>query len=98
MFRIGQKIVCVYDDIPEPWASHLIPIKIGDVYRVRGLPISPTGRPGIYLAGIHNPVHEVFDMERGYCREYFRPAVEKKTDISIFTKILNSAPTYRVKA
>lgn len=96
MFHVGQKVVCVYDSIPEPWASHLIPIKIGNVYRVRDLPISPTGRAGIYLDGIHNPLHERWGMERGYCPEYFRPV--KTTDISIFRKILNSAPTYRVEA
>jgi hypothetical protein len=93
-FRIGQKVVCIWqysrgmDDCPS------IPQK-GQVYTVRGFSDAPY-RPdelAIYLEEVVNPP---FDYSPGWdwtgepsfmaCR--FRPVVERKTDISIFTEML----------
>ena len=88
-FRIGQKVVCIYDwvypDEPGPYV-----IK-GNIYTVSGFG-DWYGDLTIYFAEM--PVYKSPDgWSDGYDPAYFRPVVEKKTDISIFTALLN--PTER---
>lgn len=85
LFRVGQKVVCVdADGAPE--------LTEGRVYTIREI-LPPALLPwrgeqrlavGILLDEVQppHPFTELAPMR-------FRPAVERKTDISIFTEILN---------
>lgn len=89
-FRVGQKVVCVdvaglveADDVPR--------IAEGQIYTIESIQIGgPTRRDRLgrranmrfNLVGIRR-VHEL-----GYGSFRFRPAAERKTDISIFKKML----------
>jgi hypothetical protein len=77
MFQVGQKVVCV-DDKP------------------RILPIHEIKKGEIYTISWFNPVFPdaVFIKEGlpySFWADRFRPIVERKTDISIFKKLLNPA-------
>lgn len=74
MFRVGQKVVCVDASLPaNPWHRQF-PLVLEQIYVVRSL-------QGFACIDID-----------GSCRAWqnwrFRPLVERKTDISIFTKML----------
>lgn len=87
-FRIGQKVVCI---MPEWPGSQDVPNRpaFKEVYTIRAF--VPDG--GLLLCEIHNPP---MDHIEGYCEPAwwpgrFRPVVERKTDISVFTEILRKA-------
>lgn len=88
-FRVGQKVVCV-DASPSAvfrrWCGD-VPVK-GQVYTVRGIRVSThpmwTGALLLLLAEIKN----VTTDGDGYRAFRFRPVVERKTDISVFTAML----------
>jgi hypothetical protein len=81
-FRVGQKVVCVD---ASGSARHVM--KEGDIFTVVGHGMHPNcveldckpinDRPGAC----------------GWMKSRFRPVVERKTDISIFTEILRKAST-----
>lgn len=82
-FRVGQKVVCV--DASEKngrWFADA-PIE-GRVYTIVGFAETKRGT-GLLLQEIAN--------DEEFCGSYspnrFRPIVERKTDISIFTAMLN---------
>ena len=76
-FRIGQKVVCVDDTRPIlGWAKQWL--RKGTVYKIRS--IEPDG--DIHL------VEVVRTSGTPFYRSRFRTVVERKTDISIFTKML----------
>jgi hypothetical protein len=87
MFYVGQKVVCVNDR-----ASHGFPqndmggLTAGQIYTVSKVGVRSwlDGAPCIFVAEIFRG-----DSERGFWEHRFRPVVDRKTDISIFTKILN---------
>jgi hypothetical protein len=81
-FVSGQKIVCVKDD--DPLGRPTLVVK-GAVYTVKSVFICPYyGIPAVTLVGIvQNPA-----VANGWWVGMFRPAVERKTDISIFTAML----------
>ena len=88
-FRVGQKVVCV-DDCKDLFGQPS-GLRVGTVYTVRGIDrdeksISFNGAPGVYLIGIFR--ERMSGRERSYRAIRFRPVVEKKTDISIFTEML----------
>lgn len=100
MFRVGQKVVCVYAGPADPMrpgqASDYL--KKGAIYTIREVcefPYAPDRKSGvgIRLVGVyreddsHNP--EWSDYPFGSFR--FRPIVERKTDISVFHEILRKA-------
>lgn len=81
-FRVGQKVVCVD-------ASGVIsakPLSVGPVYTIRELFDDPTYGHGVILEEIINGIS--LRGEFGYRSSRFRPVVDRKTDISIFTKML----------
>jgi hypothetical protein len=81
-FRVGQKVVCVD-------ASGLTtnrPLSIGAVYTIRELYDDPFNGLGVMLEEIINSMCST--GEYGYRSVRFRPIVERKTDISMFTKML----------
>jgi hypothetical protein len=85
-FRVGQKVVCI-DAAQFPgfrWHPDADIPRVGEVYTVTGI-FQKDGKPGVVLKEIKN-VEEVYS---GYRASRFRPAVDRKTDISVFTKILN---------
>jgi hypothetical protein len=75
MFRIGQKVVCVDDSLPaSPWhRKH--PLVLKQIYVIQSL----AGPRCIDIDG----------SRRAWQNWRFRPLVERKTSISIFTKILD---------
>jgi len=94
-FRVGQKVVCV-DDAPKfvdqyPYRRKLpISVKKGEIYTISGVVLTPAGKIGVYLLEVKSAYPPFKDgMERTFLPERFRPVVERKTDISIFTAMLN---------
>jgi hypothetical protein len=91
MFRVGQKVVCIVHwplDIRRPDAVYA---EKDCVYTIRGFCPGTDGQTRLYLSGIHNkPMISVANglMEFGFNAKYFRPLVERKTSIEIFTKML----------
>jgi hypothetical protein len=83
-FRVGQKVVCVDESTHDRGGWHPlsgIP-QVGEIYTVTALG-THRGMPAVRLREIRNGAHD------GYYRaKRFRPAVERKTDISVFTEIL----------
>lgn len=91
-FYIGQKVVCVApfdgDWSMNPTGYFFIEVpgpKDKDILTISG--ITPDGEG---LRFVEFPLSEYPSPEYGYGRQYFRPLVERKTDITIFTKILNT--------
>jgi hypothetical protein len=87
-FRIGQKVVCIKDtpypaDAPPP---HPMAGTIATVSWI-GLHKGFEDEPAIDLVEFPSP--ETDRYHRGYAASNWRPLVERKTDISIFTKMLN---------
>jgi hypothetical protein len=81
-FRVGQKVVCV----DASGLTLIKPLTIGAVYTIRELYDDPIRGPAVMLEEIINIMHP--RGEFGYRSVRFRPIVERKTDISIFTKML----------
>lgn len=99
-FRVGQKVVCVDAD------GDFLPsgqIEEGRVYTIREVGLTVTDEGGLRLVevdlsapgyvGRHSrkPVRDNF-----YRASRFRPVVERKTDISIFTAMLTGTKKRRV--
>lgn len=82
-FHVGQKVECI-DDEGQPVREGDTPVKKGAVYTLRDV-FDFFGEEGVRLQEITNP------RDRGYHSWRFRPIVEKKTDISIFTAMLNAS-------
>lgn len=103
-FYVGQKVVCVRDDFSDAYkhpALIALP-RAGSVYTVRKcvrwLFLSATQfeieEAAIYLEEIHNLEHDWIGIgfyEHPFFAGRFRPVVERKTDISIFTALLDPA-------
>jgi hypothetical protein len=100
-FQVGQRVVCVDNDWKTPAGFRLLskPIApvVGRVYAVATVRLgSATGEPCITLKEIPPQTVEVMfngvlhEAELCFHSEYFRPVVERKTDISIFTRMLTS--------
>lgn len=85
-FHVGQKVVCV-DDSPNRLGEEC-PVKRGPIYIVSDVGMAWDG-PYLNIEGVRL-ARQYF----GFAVERFRPIVEKKTDISIFTAMLN--PNERV--
>jgi hypothetical protein len=87
-FYIGQKVVCV-DDKPTRFGRLLTK---GATYTIRTfLPRIEYFEvdDGVHLVEIHLPLHELWQTECGFFASRFRPLDERKTDIAVFTKILD---------
>lgn len=96
-FHVGQKVVMVDD-----WKPHVreraadegvtLPT-LGTIYTIRGMEPGVFNPSKIYLwlNEIHNgPCSD--GIEANFCSSLFRPVVERKTDISCFTDMLNYKP------
>lgn len=75
-FRVGQKVVCI--DASKSWRGDISDLVKGATYTVRE----------VFMFGVtldEVPLPEDYLWFNGH---RFRPVVERKTDISIFTKML----------
>lgn len=85
-FRVGQKVVCVTRTI-HPRADAHPGLLVGSVYTITDIICEPTWTtPGFLLSEI-SPRQDYAAFES----LLFRPAVERKTDISVFTKMLTGS-------
>jgi hypothetical protein len=78
-FRVGQKVVCVDDRSSYCNASRSCPLKKMTVYEIVDICKTPDGASHLKVPG----------LEPYFSSRRFRPLVERKTDISIFTAMLN---------
>jgi hypothetical protein len=85
-FRVGQKVVCVSDMIIR-MAEFVVQPRVGCIYTVRDVYRSLGNFDAIHLVEIKNGLH-ISGREFGFHAVRFRPVVERKTDISVFTKML----------
>lgn len=87
MFYIGQKVVCV-DDSQETGIS--VPLTEGKIYEITSI-----RRKGdaigiqVYGVNIERQIGRNMIYEDHFAAERFRPIIENKTDISVFTEILD---------
>lgn len=94
-FRVGQKVVCV-DDAPGEGSGekHL---RCGAVYEIVGFDIIGKPIAGLFLKGVPLTTRYPNGSYQGWKHTRFRPAVDRKTDISTFTKILDDVSAGRVR-
>lgn len=95
-FRVGQKVVCVDagGDLdgrsPGIWAKGE-EIVDGQIYTIHSM--FPHPADGVLCLRLHevkrDPAALIMWGHDGYAASRFRPVVERKTDISIFTAMLN---------
>jgi hypothetical protein len=101
-FVVGQKVVCIHEEfIPHHGYGYMLlhPIilpKKGTVYTVRLIKVS-CGVPCILVKEIPDQICTLMDLHGVVFKigvifnaSGFRPVVTRKTDISIFTSMLNT--------
>lgn len=98
-FYVGQKVVCVDDDwrmflpfwmrVKAAFRRRDTDPRRGGIYHVREV-LMKDDQPWLRLAEIRNRAELGF-VEPMYMGRCFRPVVERKTDISIFTAMLTPA-------
>lgn len=93
-FRVGQKVVCI--DEPRAsqkamWPNSNWPSK-ANVYTIRAINVWPDNTL-LRLEEVDNRHLEgvLSSIEPGFPAKHFRPVVERKTDITVFTEILREA-------
>lgn len=91
-FHVGQKVVCVDDDFSNCGRLPLNLPRKGGIYTLRD-PFSADGWTWWRLVEVvnapANPLNGQYGVqEPGFVPRRFRPIVERKTDISIFTAML----------
>lgn len=95
--RVGQKVVCVDDRFSNEWRSGWRLPVAGCVYTIRAFSFGATtqqpSQEGILLAELDNSsfARRLGDNEPIFGKLRFRPVAERKTDISIFTAMLNQS-------
>jgi hypothetical protein len=88
-FHVGEKVVCVNDGPTD--GGHIVSLKKGTVYTVQFLCAAENHAEknvGIFVCGVAE------EPRNGFCdcynAERFRPLIERKTDISVFTEMLKT--------
>lgn len=91
-FRVGQKVVCVDDVFRDASWLHVKNMPVaGSIYTIRGFQTEKYF-DGILLEEVINDAitwNAVGFREMSFPARRFRPVQERKTDISIFKKMLN---------
>jgi hypothetical protein len=92
-FRVGQKVVCIRRRQGDLFDGEHDPV-LGQVYTIRSLSYWE-GMLGLHLEEIINPIvmTRCGILERCFYAYRFRPVVERKTSIEIFTAMLNPSKT-----
>lgn len=83
MFQVGQRVVCV--DVPWESGSHPLPWvcpTLKSIYVVRDIVPWANGRGSSFRFS------EIRNQPIDFSTEYFRPVVDRATDISVFTALL----------
>jgi len=101
MFQVGQQVQCIDDRFNSKdryWVPNL-PV-VDCVYTIKEMVPGHRGM-GLRLCELKNPLIPIdcdnrtrtiqFEPTFHVCR--FRPLIERKTDISIFTEMLNKQPS-----
>lgn len=87
-FRVGQKVVCVDNNAwYGPHGDGLEPLTKGRIYTVIAVDVCLFANPACKVSELHS--------KHWMRQSRFRPIVERKTDISIFTQMLKPS---KVKA
>lgn len=89
-FHIGQRVVCINDQMDggaTRWKDATYPV-FGQIYTVRGMAVLPGGLI-LRLEEIICPTFGRDNEEAGFGADHFRPVIERKTDISVFQRMLN---------
>lgn len=89
MFRVGQKVVCVNNHgVPEPYKPDL-----RSVYTIASARYIDNGcvETGWGVTLVELPTFDTEEYLAEFRAERFRPAVDRPTDISVFTKMLTPA-------
>ncbi|MEO6382006.1 MAG: hypothetical protein ABIO35_08410 [Nitrobacter sp.] len=89
-FYVRQKVVCVDDqDFICPDNDAAAP-KRGVIYTIRTIYSDYRNKPLVHLDEIRNEPRKWLTghHEGGFFAQRFRPVIERKTDISIFTEML----------
>jgi hypothetical protein len=89
MFHIGQKVVCIAGFKRHGFGLETFPVKDG-VYTIRDL-CRCGDTLGLRLEEIINQPMPYAEgrLEAVFGAQFFRPLIERKTDISCFTRILD---------
>lgn len=84
-FRAGQKVVCVDDTPKEPWSHEVYcGLTKGSIYTIRFI-----HNEFVWLEEIHRPkIGNIVPADWPFNARRFRPIVERKTNITIFKKML----------
>ena len=98
MFHIGQRVVCIHG-VGCPSANEFLNVpEKGGIYTVRGFVSPDVGyerTPGMLLEEVVNPPWEYKEgvFEPSFHPYHFRPLVQHKSDISVFTRMLDNVRT-----
>lgn len=97
-FYVGQKVICIDNlcrsGIPIPGYNY---VSLNTVYTVRDIFQNPyDGRTLLRLTEIKNPPFPS-GIEPGFDATRFRPITERKTDISIFKRMLTPSELKKAK-
>lgn len=87
-FNVGQKVECIKRDRWTFFSGEIVPVFKG-IYTIRAIDVDPEGTFLRFVEIVNAPAE--YDNGYGECSFWirrFRPVVERKTDISIFTAIL----------
>lgn len=100
MFYVGQKVVFVgygrdcrdylWREIKQAWDRFWHPYddpKIGNIYTIAKIDVY---EEGVVLVLVEHESGDLDFWDRGWYSDGFRPIVERKTDISIFTSMLKN--------
>ena len=90
-FRVGQKVVFIGPNCPNNHLKQNVPV-YGEVYTIRAT-AEITGIPALLLEEVHNEPRRWSNgcYELHIETKWFRPIVERKTDISFAHEILRKA-------
>lgn len=89
IFHVNQRVICIDAGPSDSWRKWLADAPVvGQVYTVASLSHLAGWGAALVLVEIKN--QRVFNY--AYAARRFRPAVERKTDISIFTSMLHPSP------
>lgn len=97
-FHVGQKVVCINDKPREPntrWFGGEAPV-VGQTYTIKRVYVF-NGCPSVWLEEVarHQRSLAIHGTDVGYGAYRFRPVIERKTSIDIFTAMLTPSPTKR---
>jgi hypothetical protein len=93
-FRVGQKVVCINSGEGDQVRFYKDEALIQDyIYTIRSVHLHD-GHPVLWLEEVRRDDASIDEWGPlvGYSTSRFRPVVERKTDISIFTALLKTRP------